>query len=506
MSGKLAEMYVEVEGRLQPLDRSLAEAHRKVSSAQASLSRGASFSLAGLAGGVAGAFALYAGVRTLSGAFAHAIELASNLAESVDKTGRVFGKSTKVVTAYVDTMAKVYGAPKAELLDAAAGIGLIAKGAGLADDAAAKLSVQMAGLAADASSLYNTTLPIALEKIRAGLVGESEPLRAFGVMLNEDAVKAEALRLGLLRGTKTLTESAKVQARASLIARGLATAQGNLADTSAGHANQTRELAGRIENAWTKIGESFLGAATKLKVLENEIAIGLTASVNDGNSAVTTLADTFNTTVDSIANIWMSLGDLFERGGTLIGGYAAASAKYVYDSYANYLTMVGQVGANLGKNLAGIFLEVRDYVTSWGKDPIKIEFVSLLDGVEFKRAKLDTSAVDAAIEEIDTRIMDRALARQKKIEELKVAAAKPEGPNVPALPDSKVKAAITSSSEYSHTIQKAASDRAAAEIPKQQLAEQKVTNKRLEELARLLVPEGRTQFRGQQKAGGAVYG
>jgi hypothetical protein len=60
----------------------------------------------------------------------------------------------------------------------------------------------MAKLAADSMSFFDKDFDVALDKIRAGLSGESEPLRAFGVLLSEDAVKAEALALKLAKSSK----------------------------------------------------------------------------------------------------------------------------------------------------------------------------------------------------------------------------------------------------------------------------------------------------------------
>ena len=59
----------------------------------------------------------------------------------------------------------------------------------------------------------------AFDKIRSGLAGEAEPLRPLGIMLSEDAVKVEAVAMGLTRVKRELTEQEKILARMSLIAR-----------------------------------------------------------------------------------------------------------------------------------------------------------------------------------------------------------------------------------------------------------------------------------------------
>jgi hypothetical protein len=86
----------------------------------------------------------------------------------------------------------------------------------------------MAMLAADASSFYNVPLDVALEKIRSGLSGEAEPLRAFGVFLSDAAMKAKAAQMGLAGLNGELTEGQKITVRAALIQEQLGTANGDL--------------------------------------------------------------------------------------------------------------------------------------------------------------------------------------------------------------------------------------------------------------------------------------
>lgn len=81
---------------------------------------------AGLAGAAAGAF----GVK--------AVLSASDLAETMSKVGVVFGDQQKIVTNFANQMAKDFGAPKREILDAASSIGLIGKASGLSQGDAAK--------------------------------------------------------------------------------------------------------------------------------------------------------------------------------------------------------------------------------------------------------------------------------------------------------------------------------------------------------------------------------
>ena len=206
-----------------------------------------------------------AGAGAAAGGFlAKAVMGASDLAETMSKVGVVFGDQANQVTSFANQMAKDFGLPKGAILDAASSIGLIGKASGLSQGDAAKMSTQLGKLAADASSFYNVPLPEALQAIQSGLVGEAEPMRRFGVLLNEEAVNAEAARLGLEKRGKEFTEGAKAQARASLIMSGMKDASGDLERTQGSLSNRMRELRGRFENFTTSVGEKVVPVVLKL--------------------------------------------------------------------------------------------------------------------------------------------------------------------------------------------------------------------------------------------------
>jgi hypothetical protein len=192
------------------------------------------------------------------------VSAGADLNETLSKVGVVFGDSANSVIADAQAMADKFGVPKQAFLDSAAAIGLIGKASGLAQPEAAKMSTELARLAVDAGSFYNVPLEEALGAIQSGLVGEAEPLRRFGVLLNEASVKAEALRLGIYNGNGEMTEAQKVQARTSLIMRGMTDAQGDLARTSGSVSNRVKELRGRFANWAADMGTKLLPVAGRV--------------------------------------------------------------------------------------------------------------------------------------------------------------------------------------------------------------------------------------------------
>lgn len=232
-----------------------------------------------------GLFAAAAGIGAAAG-LKKMVMTASDLNENMSKTEAIFGTGSKAVVHAADEMAAAFGTSRNQFLDAAGRMGGLFKGAGYTADEAANLSVQFTKLSADASSFYNLPFDQAFTKIRAGLSGESEPLKDLGILMNEDMVKAQAFAMGLAKQGQELSNQAKVQARAAIIARGLADAQGDLAKTADGVANRTRELGGRIENLAGAMGTSLQPIAqTVLGDMSTAVdALGL--AWQDNSSAV----------------------------------------------------------------------------------------------------------------------------------------------------------------------------------------------------------------------------
>jgi hypothetical protein len=210
------------------------------------------------------------------------IMAAADLNEELSKSGVVFGPQADRVVKAADKMAKKFGVNKTEFLQAAGGLGLVAKASGQSQREAAKLSIGFGKLAADAASFYNVPMKDALADIKSGLVGESEPMRKYGVLLSENAVKQEAYRKGIAKQGAELTEGQKVQARSILIMKGMKDAHGDLARTQGSVSNRLRELKGRVMNYAAELGTKALPATADF--LEFLIDKGIPAAQDFGKA------------------------------------------------------------------------------------------------------------------------------------------------------------------------------------------------------------------------------
>lgn len=187
-----------------------------------------------------------------------AVKAASDLNETVSKTNVIFGAAAKEVLAFGDTTAKSMGISKTAALDAASTFGVFGKAAGLTGTQLATFSTDFTALAADLASFNNTTPEDAIVALGAALRGESEPIRRYGVLLNDATLKQEALNLGIYDGSGALTAQQKVLAAQAAIYKQTGDAQGDFARTSNGLANQQRILSASLRDTQAAIGRALL--------------------------------------------------------------------------------------------------------------------------------------------------------------------------------------------------------------------------------------------------------
>jgi tetratricopeptide (TPR) repeat protein len=186
------------------------------------------------------------------------VNMASSLEESQSKVNVVFGEAAGVVNEFAATSAQAFGITKQAALEATGTFGNLLQAFGTGKGQAAEMSTTLIGLAADLASFNNTGIEDAIQALRSGLSGETEPLKRFGVALNDVRLKQEATTLGLYDGKGALDINAKTQAAYALILKDTGLAQGDFARTSDGFANQMRILKASLSDAATELGVVLL--------------------------------------------------------------------------------------------------------------------------------------------------------------------------------------------------------------------------------------------------------
>lgn len=135
---------------------------------------------------------------------------------------------------------------------------------GFARGEAAKLSQQLVELAVDVSSFSNKLESDVIRDFQSALVGNSETVRKYGIVITEASLTQEILNSGLANSKKEITELNKVQARLNIIMKGTTDAQGDAARTAGSQANKEKELSAAFEELSITMGQLLAPATATL--------------------------------------------------------------------------------------------------------------------------------------------------------------------------------------------------------------------------------------------------
>lgn len=183
---------------------------------------------------------------------------ASNLQESVNAVEVVFGSASDAILEMGKTSAESFGLSKRAFNEGAVQFSAFASTiAGEGGDVADVIKT-MTGRTADFASVMNIDLARAQTLIQAGLAGETEGLRRFGIDVSAASIKAFAYANGIAVVGTELTEQEKILARYGSILSQTDKFAGDFANTSDDLANSQRILAADTENLKAEFAQSLL--------------------------------------------------------------------------------------------------------------------------------------------------------------------------------------------------------------------------------------------------------
>lgn len=205
------DLLVRILGDEKDYQRALRSSAKGTAAFDAKITR----SSAGLAkwGKAAGVAAAAAGVG-IAVLATKGVKAASDLNEEVSKSRVLFGDSAGDVLKWSKTTANSIGLSQRAALQASGNFAAMFATIGVGEGVSANMSKTLVTLGADLASFSNENPEEMLDRLRAGLSGEAEPLRRFGILLSEARVKQEAVRLGLVKTGDELTEQQKEIGRA----------------------------------------------------------------------------------------------------------------------------------------------------------------------------------------------------------------------------------------------------------------------------------------------------
>ncbi len=297
--------------------------------------------------------ALAGGIAT-AGVFALA-KAAGDYEEAASAAGVIFGEASESVEEFGKNAIDAAGLSRRAAVEAANTFGTFGKAAGLTGEDLASFSTELTQLAGDLASFKNTSTEDAITAIGAALRGESEPIRRYGVLLDDATLKQEALSLGIYDGNGALSQQQKVLAAQASIFKQTSDAQGDFQRTSESLSNQTRSFTAEIENLKVGLGEGAVPVFSEL--------------VGAANSALSSFQDLSPETQTLVGRI----GAIAAIGTTAVGGLSvlAGGALRAVDTFRDMgsrardaegnLTTLGKTGAVVGGALGAAGLAFTVY-------------------------------------------------------------------------------------------------------------------------------------------------
>lgn len=313
------------------------------------------------------------------------IKAASDAAELQSAFNQTFGEMASSMNKWAEDTGNAMNRSTQAMQRLANSYGLFFNNLPVAREEAARMSRVFAELTQDFASFHNLTEDEAMSAFRSGLAGETEALRRYGIDISAAAVETRALAMGLAETSKALTEQDKILARYNLILDGTKNAQGDVARTFDGTANQMRGVQEAADELQVTIGEKLLPAVTPLITAADNLLkyFGtLPSGVQTTIVAVAALAAALGpllmvfgsiliilpTITGKFAALGLGMGPLL----LIMGGLAAAGALIYanWDKIGPVLRQTAETVKNqLGPTLIDTFNRIKETVIALWEGP-----------------------------------------------------------------------------------------------------------------------------------------
>lgn len=197
-------------------------------------------------------------IRGLANLGKSAIGFGSAITEIENVVDVSFGSMADEAYKFASTAKEQFGLSELAAKQYSGTMMAMMKSSGVAQDAASKMSISLAGLAGDIASFYNIDTDAAFQKIRSGISGEIEPLRQLGINLSVANMEAYALSRGITTSYNAMSQAEKVALRYNYLMSVTGDVQGDFARTSGTWANQVRLLTLNFQSLSAVIGQGLI--------------------------------------------------------------------------------------------------------------------------------------------------------------------------------------------------------------------------------------------------------
>ena len=255
MATQIAEAYVQVIPTTNGISNAIGKEFTNAGTVASGAMGGAL--VGGLKKFIGPIAAIFATIE-LGDLFGQSIKQASNFQESVNAVKVTFGDLSDEILNYGKNSARTLGLDKNTFNEYAVAFSNWAETLAGNGKNSADIINDLMIRGSDFASVYNLEVADALRLFQAGLAGETEPLRRFGIDMTMASIEAYALANGIWDGEDAMVESEKVMARYGVIMEATNKTQGDFARTSDMLANATRITKETWQEFQMALGDLFL--------------------------------------------------------------------------------------------------------------------------------------------------------------------------------------------------------------------------------------------------------
>ena len=276
------------------------------------------------------------------------IELGSALAEVQNVVDVTFGAMSDTINKFARDALEKFGLSETKAKQYTSTLGAMLKSMGMTTSQAADMSMELTGLAADMASFYNLDTDVAFQKIRAGISGETEPLKQLGINLSVANLQEYALSQGITKSYNAMNQQEQALLRYNYLLSVTADAQGDFARTSDGWANQVRVLTERWNALKAAIGQGLIAVLTPVIRVLNQVLAKILTVTDAFSNMISKFTGKNTKTSTSVKDMGDNLGGAAGAAGDLTdattaagkatekAGKAAKKAEEAYHGLANF--------------------------------------------------------------------------------------------------------------------------------------------------------------------------
>ncbi|QGQ97057.1 hypothetical protein EHS13_20280 [Paenibacillus psychroresistens] len=246
------------------------------------------------------------------------LDLASDLTEVQNVVDVTFGKGATQINAWSKQALQAYGLSELSAKRYSSTLGALMKSSGVSSENLISMSENLTALSGDFASFYNLDPAEAFEKIKSGISGETEPLKALGINMSVANLEAFALAKGIKTAWSKMGQGDQTMLRYNFLLEKSADAQGDFARTIGSYANQKRLFSEGFKQLSSTIMNAALPAFTSLFKKGNEMVSAFANSPEKIKKLQDAIAGVANKIIvlipialGHIQNITGFLGDLY---------------------------------------------------------------------------------------------------------------------------------------------------------------------------------------------------